>query len=278
VLDHVEQERLRRLVRDLTNDGNLLARGLEIAKRDERRHAPRHRVGADLRVAELVADVPRLAEHREDLVERTRPARPVRADEHLRECGAVLQASRQINRIPAHQGSALALALKVESAGEAAEQPNPQSLVLVAQLLGSLLQELDRTLIDDAGAPARVLVADRRAGEQLCVVLLAADLGCRPERVERVHRVPGPVARLTELEQELAPAKRVLDGQVERGSQPVGSLVECERRNGRPGGAKVVLDAALGAGKGRRLREVVREVRKRASRVVLRPFESLTDL
>ena len=52
----VEHERLRRLLGGLLERLELAPRGVEVAERDERRHAPGHRLGADLRVAELLAE------------------------------------------------------------------------------------------------------------------------------------------------------------------------------------------------------------------------------
>ena len=63
--------------------------------------------------------------------------------------------------------AALVVAPEVERAGEPAEQPDAQLGALVAERGGRLLEQLDRALVGDPRAPARVLVADRGAREQL---------------------------------------------------------------------------------------------------------------
>jgi hypothetical protein len=69
VLGDVDHERLRRLPRPLEERGDLPTGGLEVAQRHERRHAPCHGFGADLRVPELLAEIDGLGQHAEDLLE-----------------------------------------------------------------------------------------------------------------------------------------------------------------------------------------------------------------
>src|SRR4051794_32870888 len=220
----MEHERLRRLLRGLVKHGHLLTGGVQVGKRHECRHAPRDRLGPDLRLAELVADIARLGEHGQDLLEGARPTRPIRADEDPRERGGVLEATCEADGVPSHESTSLALTLEVERAGETAEKTDPNRGVGLAQPLGSLLEELDRALVDDARAPAGILVADGRTGEELGVALLAADLGRCSEGVQRVRRMARAVTRLAELEQDLDPAKWIVDREVERGAESIRSL------------------------------------------------------
>ena len=103
------------------------------------------------------------------------------------------------------------VAAEVERAGEPAEQRDAQLRALVAERVDSLLEELDRALVDDSGAPARLLVADRGPREQVGAPELARDLRSRAERRERVERLARPVARGAELEVGLGPLGRGLD-------------------------------------------------------------------
>ena len=84
----------------------------------------------------------------------------------VREPDAVVELARHRDRARAHDRAALEVALEVERAREPAEQPDSQLRVLVAERLGGLLEQLDGAEVGHAGSPARVLVADRRAGEQ----------------------------------------------------------------------------------------------------------------
>ncbi len=60
VLGDVEVERLRGELGGRAHGGDLAARGLEVAEREEGRHAPAHRLGPEVDVAELVGEVARL--------------------------------------------------------------------------------------------------------------------------------------------------------------------------------------------------------------------------
>ena len=125
MLRHVEHERLRGTLGGLAQRGDLTPGGLEIAEGDEGRRAPGHRLGADLGVAELLSEVPRLGQHVEDLLERAGPPRPVGAHQDRGEPGAVLEVSRHGDGARANDRSALVVALEVERAREAAQQPDP---------------------------------------------------------------------------------------------------------------------------------------------------------
>ena len=94
------------------------------------------------------------------------------------------------------------------------------------------------------------------------------------ERLQRVERLAGAVARGAELEEHLrAPAGSSMP-QLERGAQPRRRLVEGQRRGGRPRGEHVVLDGALGAAERRGGGEVVREVGERAAGALRRRCSS----
>ena len=98
VLCHVEHEGLRGLLGGLAQRGDLPSGGLQIAEGDERRCAPGHRLGPDLGVAELLAEVSRLGHHVEDLLERARPERPVRAHQDCGEPDAIPKLPRHGDR------------------------------------------------------------------------------------------------------------------------------------------------------------------------------------
>ena len=163
VLSHVDEEWLSSLLGDLVQRGDLSSRRIEIAEGDEGRHAPGHRLDADLGVAQIVGDVPGLREHVEDLLDRGGPARPVRAHQDGGEPGAIPQPPGHRDRGPPDDRPALAVALEVERPSEAAEQPDTQLGVLFAERRGRLLQELDRALVVHSRAPAGVFVAGRRS-------------------------------------------------------------------------------------------------------------------
>ena len=79
------------------------------------------------------------------------------------------------------------LPLDVEPSREPAKERDAKLGLLLSQRRDSLLQQLDRVPRDSRpGPPARLLVAHRRAREQLAVFELAADLRGRGERVERL--------------------------------------------------------------------------------------------
>ena len=144
-------------------------------------------------------------------------------------------------RRPRH-GAALAHALQVERARQAGEQPDAELGVVGAERGRRLLEQLDRALIGHARAPARLLVADRRSGEQLRVPALARECRRLPEGVQRLDGGARAVPRAAELEEQVRP---VAAAQLERGPEPRGGLVEGERRCGGPRGEHVVLDRAL---------------------------------
>ncbi len=184
---------------------------------------------------------------------------------------------RHLDRARAHDRAALAVAAEVERAREAAEQPDAQRRVGVAERRGRLLEQLHRTLVGEPGAPARVLVADRGAREQLRVAQLAGDLRGVVEGRQRVGRLAAAVARGAELEEHLRALARVLDLQLERRAQPRRRLVERERGGGRAPRADVVVDRALHAAERSGRGEVVREVGERAGRALVVALERLAD-
>ncbi len=165
------------------------------------------------------------------------------------------------------------MALQVERAGEPAEQRDAQRGVLLAQRGGGLLEQLVGALVDHAGPPARLLVADRRARQQLGVAALAGDRRRPPERVEGIDRVAGPVARVAQLEEDLRP----VEAEGDRGLQLRGRLVVGERRGRRPRRQQVELGGALGRAERHRGGEVMGEVGERAAGARLAGVERLGD-
>jgi hypothetical protein len=149
------------------------------------------------------------------------------------------------------------LAADEQCARQAAEHADAQPRRLLAQGGRRPLQQLHRDLVGDHGAPARVLVADRGAREQLRRV---GDLRRLRERRERVDRPPRAVPRQPQLDQQLGALRRIGDPELERDRQALGRLVERQRARRGAGGEDVVGDAPSGAGERRGRREVVREL------------------
>lgn len=114
MLGHVMHERLRCALGHLTQGNHLRASGVEVAESDEGRHTPRHRVRVDLGVSQLLRQVSRLREHRKDLLQWGRAARPVGANQHLGEARAILVSPCQRDRVFAHERATLALPREVE--------------------------------------------------------------------------------------------------------------------------------------------------------------------
>ena len=169
------------------------------------------------------------------------------------------------------------LALEVERARQSAEQPDPQRRVLLAERGSRLLEQLDRALVGDARAPARLLVADRGAREQLGVARSRAISAASRERGERVERLAGAVARRAELEDASRALRGLVDAELERGPQPLGRLVERERRGRRARSEQVVVDGAPRRAERRGGGEVVGEVGERAAGAAPRRLERLAD-
>ena len=242
----VMHEGLRRALGHLLQDDDLGARRLEVAESDEGRHAPGHRLGAKFFVAQLLGQIPRLGQHRQDLLERAGPARPVRADQHPGQPGAIAAATRQRDRIAADDRSALALALKIERAGEAGEQADAQLVIAIAQGADALLEQLDRVLDPDPRAPAGIPIADRSAGEQLGAAELAGERRGRGECLQGLRRLARAVADRAQLEEDLGADGRIVHPHLDRRAQARGGLVESQRGGGGASGTKVVLDRTLG--------------------------------
>ena len=174
--------------------------------------------------------------------------------------------------------AALVVALEVERAREPAEQPDAQLRVLVAERGRRLLEQLDRALVGDPGAPAGVLVADRGPREQLGVAELARDLRRRRERLERVERLARAVAG--DRRARGRPRARSAGSSI-RSSSAVRSRAAASSKASAAVAARaareVVLDPALGSAERRGGGEVVREVGERAARTPLGALERLAD-
>ena len=120
----------------------------------------------------------------------------------------------------------LVVAAEVERSSEPTEQPDGQLRARVVDRRACLFEQLDRPLVGDARAPARVLVSDGAPAEQLGVPELAGNARRRGERVERVQRLPRPVAGGSNLQQHRRALGGALDPELEGGTQPRGGLVE----------------------------------------------------
>ena len=74
VIGHMVHKRLCRALSGSEQRGDLMPGRVEIAEGDERRHPPGHRLGENLRVAQLASQLARLGQHGEDLLQRACPA------------------------------------------------------------------------------------------------------------------------------------------------------------------------------------------------------------
>src|SRR5262249_60596435 len=90
-------------------------------------------------------------------------------------------------------------------------QPDRQGRAVLAEGRRSLLEQLDRALVGDSGTPAGLLEADRRPSEQLRISTLPGDVRRFTERLQRVERLPAPVAGVAELEVDLRPLPYAVD-------------------------------------------------------------------
>ncbi len=108
-------------------------------------------------------------------------ASPARSSYRLASAIALSRTSAPRSRSPA----------KSSARESPAKQADPQLVAAVVDRRKRLLEQLDRIASDDPGAPARVLVADRRAGEQLrrCP---APERAPPPTRRPPAHRSPCP--------------------------------------------------------------------------------------
>ena len=207
-----------------------------------------------LGVVQLLRQFHRLGQHRQDLGQRRGAARPVGADQHLGEAGAVVEAPRQRDPVFANDPPALALTLEVERPGEPGKQADPQLAAPVPHRRQRLFEQLDRVLARQPRAPARqprapagLLVADRRLRQQLGASQPPGDLRRRREGLDRIGRPAGAVAGPAELEKGGRALVLVLDPDLERRPQPGRGIVVGERGARCPRGAEVVLDRPLGA-------------------------------
>ncbi len=148
---------------------DLASGGVEVAERHERRRParPSPRRGSRCRRAPRrgrAASVSML----EDLLERRRAVRPVGAHQHAWRGPARSPSRRAIaiascGRPPRARGAPW----KSSARASPLSSPTRSSESSLAERRRRLLEQLDGALVGDARAPAGVLVADRRAGEQL---------------------------------------------------------------------------------------------------------------
>ena len=122
----------------------------------------------------------------------------------------------------------------------------------------------------DRRSPARVLVVNRRLGEQLGVTQLARELGDAPEGVDGLLGVSASLRGVAQSEERLRPLARAGDPELERRPVPGGRVLECEGGGGGLGGEQVVLDRALQAADGSARRIVVRQRRESRATVAAR--------
>ena len=274
VLGDVEHERLGGPLGHLAQRRDRAAGGRKVAERHERRHPPGHRLRADLGVAELLAERHGLGQHREDLLDRGRAVRPVRAHEHGGEAGAVVDVPRHGDRAAPRDAAAVTVALQVQRAGEAREQADAQRRVVRAERGGRLLEQRDRAAVGHARPPAGLLVPDRRAREQRRVPALARERRGAREGVDRGERRPRAMAREAQLEEDLGPVVRA---ELERGAQPRRGFVEGQRGPRGARSLEVVRDRAVRRAERCRGREVVGEVGERTAGAGAPRLERLAD-
>ena len=186
VLGDVQVEGLRGALGGRVHRGHLLARGLEVEHDQQRRHAPQHRLGLEVDVAELGGEVARLGQQLQHL----RRASWCRATSS---CPASTRQSA--SRSPSTR--AIATASSRTAAPRSCWPPicsaraSPPSTPTRSrdgcpiERLGRPREQLDGVRVLDRRAPAGLLVADRRLGEQLGVGRELRGLGVGAQRVDR---------------------------------------------------------------------------------------------
>ena len=102
----------------------------------------------------------------------------------------------------------------------------------------------------DPGSPAALLEADRRARQQLGVLVLARQLGRPAERPQSVEGSPGSVAGVPEVEVRARRLRRVRYPERQRGTEQLRRLVVGKRRRRGTGRQQAVSDRRLGAADG----------------------------
>ena len=153
------------------------------------------------------------------------------------ERGAVAEPRGPSRPPPARTAAPRACSPRIsERAGEAAEHADAQLRGLVAERGGGALEQLDRDLVGDHRAPARVLVADRGAREQLGVAdsrAISAACANAAQRVDAPGRRGGRT--IPELEQQLGALGRARRprARARRAAAPPASS-NAERRRSRP--------------------------------------------
>ena len=212
-----------------------------------------------------LGDVARLGERLEHLLRRVGLARPV-AGGRARWPARRDRRARGPSRSPPSRTAAprVVLAADQQRARRGRRARRRAAATLLAERGGRPLEQLDRHPVGDHRAPARVLVADRGARQQLA----ARRRSPPPARTPRARRPParhgaGPCPSSISSS---ARSRRLVDPELERESQPLGRLVEGQRRGRRARGEHVVGDAARGPGERRGRREVVRELGRAARR------------
>ena len=145
-----------------------------------------------------------------------------------------------------------------------ASRPIRSSSLLVIDRRERLFEQLDRIPYRYHGAPAGVLVADRRSGEQLRAVQRTGDLGRRREGLQRIGRLARPMADRAELEQGVGALGLALDPDLDCRAQPHRGIVEGKRGARRSRRTQVVVDRPLGPAERGGRAEVMGEVRERA--------------
>ena len=229
----------------------------------------RHSRGLRLRldVAQLLGDGAGLGQHLQHLVVGVGAACPVAAHQHHGQAGAVVHPPRDRDRLVAQLGAALGLADERTCPGQPRQQQHAQRGVAGIERRQRLLQQLDRALVEHRHPPAGGLHPDRGAGQKIRVVEPPRRLGGRPERLQGIAGLAGPVVGGAQLQLDLGVGGLVVDAQLERRAQRADRLAERQRGVGGGGRPQVVLDGPLGAVDGRRGGEVVGEVGQSARRV-----------
>ena len=140
VLGDVEDERLARVLGDVESLGQLLARGHDLAERDQRRDPPLRRLGLALDVTHLLGKSACLSEHLERVGEARGGARPVDPHEHRRQAAPIVDSSRHRDRVLTCARGATRVALVLECTSQAREQPDTKRGILSPERPGGLLE------------------------------------------------------------------------------------------------------------------------------------------
>ncbi len=251
----------------------------QISERDQAGDSPLHRLGLQIRLAELFGDLAGLGQHLECLLQAAVAVRPVGPHQHGREPEPVAEPARHRDRPLLDLDARLEVAGERVGAREARQQHHAKLRVLRAERDQRLVEEPRGSCLRPSRTPARILEADRGRREQFCVSKIAGDLRRVLKRLHRAVGVAGPETGGPELELRLRSPAWIVDPQLERVREARFSVFEVERRERGTARQERVLDRASRSVDRRRRAEVMRKLGEAA--VVARfvcAFERLGNL